>query len=200
MFDYPVKVTYGPDEGQNQLWGIPLVGLIIRSILCIPQFVLLAVLGLVMYVIVLVNWIPILVNRRQATWIYQIAGGYFRLSTRLYAYILLLTGRYPPLWIEGEHTVDVTFDEAEMQNQLWGIPILGVMARLVLLIPHLLILALLGVLVGILMLFTWVPVLLTGRTADWTVRWVGGFYRWSLRVSAYAFLLTGRYPPFSLDD
>jgi hypothetical protein len=49
-------------------------------------------------------------------------------------------------------------------------------------------------------LFTWVPVLLNGRTADWVVRWIGGFYRWSIRVSAYAFLLTGKYPPFSLED
>jgi len=199
MSDYPIKVTYGPDRGQSQLWGIPLAGLIVRSILCIPQAVLLAVLGLVLYVIVLLNWIPILFNGRQAAWIYQIAGGYIRLSARVFAYILLITGRYPPFWIEGEHTVDVTFDEAEPQNRLWGIPVLGVLVRLVVLIPHLFVLALLGILVGILMLFTWVPVLLNGRTSDWVVRWVGGYYRWSLRVSAYAFLLTGRYPPFSLD-
>ena len=200
MSDYPVKVTYGPDEGQNQLWGIPLVGVIVRSILCIPQFVLLAVLGLVMYVIVLVSWIPVLVSGRQATWIYQVAGGYLRLSTRLYAYILLITGRYPPFWIEGEHTVDVILDQTEAQNQLWGIPILGILVRLVLLIPHLVVLTLLGIVVGILMLFTWVPVLLNGRTSGVMVRWVGGYYRWSLRVTAYAMLLTGRYPPFSLDD
>ncbi len=31
------------------------------------------------------------------------------------------------------------------------------------------------------------------------VQWVGGFYRWTTRVSAYAMLLTAAYPPFSLD-
>jgi hypothetical protein len=198
--DYPVKVTYAEDEGQNRLWGIPLLGLIVRTILCIPQAIVLAILVLVLYVIVLLNWIPILFNGRQAGWIYSIAGGLFRLSLRVSAYILLITGRYPPFGLGGEHTVDVTLGESEAQNRLWGIPIVGVMIRAILLIPHLIVLTLLGIVVGILALFTWVPVLLTGRTADWVVRWVGGFYRWSFRVYAYAFLLTGRYPPFSLDD
>lgn len=199
MSSHPVNVTYGPDEGQNRLWGIPLVGAVIRAILIIPQVVVLAVLGIVLYVILLVNWIPILVNGRQAAWIYTVAGGMLRLSTQLTAYVLLMTGRYPPFWIDGDHTVNVTFDPTETQNQLWGIPILGVLVRLIALIPHLIVLALLGVVVAILSLFTWVPVLLNGRTSDWVVRWIGGFYRWSARVSAYALLLTGRYPPFSLD-
>ena len=29
---------------------------------------------------------------------------------------------------------------------------------------------------------------------------LGGFYRWFNRVYAYALLLTGKYPPFRLDD
>ena len=49
-------------------------------------------------------------------------------------------------------------------------------------------------------LITWIPVLVNGRTADWVVRWVGGFYRWFNRVYAYALLLTAKYPPFRLDD
>jgi hypothetical protein len=198
--DYPVKVTYASDEGQNRLWGIPLIGAIIRSILVIVQVIVLIVLGLLLYVVLLLNWIPVLFSGRQAGWIYAVVGGYLRISTRIVAYILLITGRYPPFGPGGEHTVDVTFDESEAQNRLWGIPFVGVLVRLIVLIPHLFVLFFLTIVVGILSLFTWVPVLLNGRTADWVVRWIGGFYRWSIRVSAYAFLLTGKYPPFSLED
>ena len=49
-------------------------------------------------------------------------------------------------------------------------------------------------------LVTWIPVLVNGRTGDWVVRWIGGFYRWFDRVYGYALLLTGTYPPFRLDD
>jgi Domain of unknown function (DUF4389) len=199
MSDDPVTLTYAPDAGQNRLWGIPLVGICVRAVLCIPQAIVLAALGLLMYVVAFVSWIPILVNGRQADWIYTYAGGTFRMSMRVTAYLLLMTGVYPPFWIEGDHPVSFTLRTGEEQNRLWGIPFVGVIVRLFLLIPHAVALAVLGVFVGILALFTWVPVLLNGRTGDWVIRWIGGFYRWSSRVYAYAFLLTAKYPPFSLD-
>jgi len=199
MPDYPVTLTYAPDEGQNRLWGIPFIGIFVRAIVCIPQGIVLAALGLVLYVIVLVNWIPILVNGRQAGWIYTTTSGLFRMSSRVVAYVLLMTGVYPPFWITGEHPVNLTIATGEKQNRLWGIPFFGVFARGILLIPHFIILALVGFVIGFAMLFTWVPVLLNGRTGDWVIRWIGGFYRWSIRVYAYALLLTSQYPPFSLD-
>jgi hypothetical protein len=47
-----------------------------------------------------------------------------------------------------------------------GIPFIGVLVRWIALIPHFLVLIVLGIVVGILVLFTWVPVLLNGRTAE----------------------------------
>ena len=199
MSDSAVTLTYAPDEGQNRLWGIPLIGICVRAILCIPQAIILGVLGLLIYVVALVNWIPILVNGRQAVWICTLSAGIFRMSARVTAYILLMTGVYPPFWIEGEHPVSFSLQAGEEQNRLWGIPFVGILVRLFLLIPHAIVLTVLGMVVGILTLFTWVPVLLNGRTGDWVVRWIGGFYRWSARVYAYGFLLTAKYPPFSFD-
>jgi hypothetical protein len=199
MADYPVQVTYAPDEGQNRLWGIPIVGVVVRLIMCIPQAIVLLVLSIVLYVVLLVNWIPVLVNGRQASWIYMVAGGYLRLTTRVSAFTLLLTGKYPPFGPGGEHTVNVTFDETETQNRLWGIPFFGILVRWIVLLPHWFVLVLLSIVASILALFTWVPILLNGRTSEWAVKYVGGFYRYSARVLAYGFLLTGRYPPFSLD-
>ena len=115
-------------------------------------------------------------------------------------YVLLLTGRYPPFGPGGEPTIDLTFEETEQQNRLWGIPLIGLMVRWILLIPHFIVLFFLGIVLGFISLVTWIPVLVNGRTADWVVQWVGGFYRWFNRVYAYGLLLTARYPPFRLDD
>ena len=197
---YPVDVTFPWDKGQSRLWGIPFVGLIIRSFLVIPQVIVLIVLAFVMWFVMLIAWIPILVMGRQAGFVYAIVGGYLRLSTRVAGYVLLLTGRYPPFGPGGEHPIDVSFDESDRQNRLWGIPIIGIWIRWILLIPHWIVLALIGIVVAFMTLVSWVPVLVNGRQADVIVQLVGGFYRWAIRVSAYGFLLTGRYPPFRLED
>lgn len=199
MSEYPATLSIAPDEGQNRLWGIPLLGIIVRSILIIPQAIVLFFVVIALYFLTLISWIPVLLNGRMAGWYYTIAGGYIRLSTRMSLYVSLVTGRYPPFGLRGDHSVQVTFDESEEQHRLWGIPFFGILLRWVLLIPHFIILWVLAIVVGILILFSWVPVLLNGRQADSVVRFVGGFYRWGVRVGAYALLLTGRYPPFSLD-
>lgn len=197
---YPVDVTFPRDKGQSRLWGIPFVGLFIRSILVIPQVIVLIVLAFLMWFVLLINWIPVLVMGRQAGFAYAIVGGYLRLSTRVAGYVLLLTGRYPPFGPGGEHPIDVTFDESDRQNRLWGIPIIGIWIRWILLIPHWIVLALIGIVVAFMILVSWVPVLINGRQAGVIIQWIGGFYRWAVRVSAYGFLLTGRYPPFRLED
>jgi hypothetical protein len=197
---YPVNLTVARDEGQNRLWGIPFVGLTIRAILVIPQAIVLWILAILVGLVTLVSWIPILISGRQAEFVYTITGGYLRLATRVGGYVLLMTGKYPPFGPGGEHTIDLTFDETEQQNRLWGIPFVGLFVRWILLIPHFIVLFFVAIVVGFVSLITWIPVLVNGRTADWVVRWVGGFYRWFNRVYAYGLLLTGKYPPFRLDD
>ena len=199
-FGYPVNLTVAPDEGQNRLWGIPFIGLAIRAILVIPQVIVLWILAFVIGFVMLFSWLPILINGRQAEFVYTVIGGYLRLATRVGGYVLLMTGRYPPFGPGGEHTIDLTFDETEQQNRLWGIPFVGLLVRAILLIPHWIVLFFIGIVFAFITLVTWIPVLVNGRTGDWVVRWVGGFYRWFNRVYAYQLLLTGMYPPFRLDD
>ncbi len=197
---YPMITTFDESVTMSRLWGIPLLGVWIRSILLIPHYIVLAFYGIVVALVQLVVWIPVLVNGRYPAWGYSLVGGYVRWVTRVWAYAILAAAAYPPLSTGGRHDVDVRWDESQHVARWAGIPLLGVMIRSILLIPHLVILWFLGVAVGFLNLITWVPVLLTGRYADWAYRIVGGFIRWSNRITCYLLLMTGPYPPLSLDD
>lgn len=196
---HPVRVRIAADSGQGRLWGLFGLGSFIRALLVIPHVIVMGLLGLVAWVALLVNWLPVLVNGRQAAWIYDVVGGLLRMSTRIALYVALVTGAYPPFGPGGSHAVELEFDRDERQGRLWGIPVLGVMVRGILLIPHAIVLAVLAFIVSLLTAISWIPVLITGRQADFIVQIVGGYYRWSARVTAYSLLLTAAYPPFSLD-
>ena len=66
-------------------------------------------------------------------------------------------------------------------------------------IPHYIVLVFLGFAAVVCIVIAWFAILFTGRYPRDLFDFVLGVGRWSVRVSAYAFLLaTDRYPPFSL--
>ena len=197
---YPMVTTFDQTVTMSRLWGFPLLGVLVRSVLLIPHYVVLLFFALVVGLLQLVTWIPVLVNGRYPGWGYSIVGGYIRWITRVQAYVVLAAAAYPPLSTGGRHDVDVQWDEAQQVPRWAGIPLIGIWIRSILLIPHFIILWFLALAVAVLSLITWAPVLVNGQYADWAYRYVGGFIRWQNRLTCYLMLLTGPYPPFSLDD
>jgi hypothetical protein len=66
-------------------------------------------------------------------------------------------------------------------------------------IPHYIVLFFLDIAAVVVVVVAWFAILFTGRYPEGMFNFVVGVMRWSLRVTAYAFLLvTDRYPPFSL--
>jgi len=99
---------------------------------------------------------------------------------------------------DSDYPVQVEFIIPTGNSRFFAIPLLGYIARGVLLVPHVIVLVLLGFLVSLLQLVLWIPVLFAGRYPKWGYSIVGGYLRWSTRVFAYTFGLTDRYPPFRL--
>jgi len=197
---YPVRVEFDETEEINRLWGIPLVGHVIRALILLPHFLVLWVLGLLVGLLQLVVWIPVLLQGRYPQWGYDLVGGTYRYSARVTAYWALLTDRYPPFWVKGDHPVRLDYDETARINPLWGIPFFGIWLRAILAIPHVIVLWFLAIGVGLTLLVSWIPVLVNGRMADWGYTIIGGWLRWTMRVTAYVLLLTSEYPPFRLRD
>ena len=75
-----------------------------------------------------------------------------------------------------------------------------VLFRLLLVIPHYIVLYALGIAVGIVAVICWFAALFTGRLPDGLADFLVGWLRWSTRVFAYVGLLTDQYPPFTLAD
>ncbi len=90
--------------------------------------------------------------------------------------------------------VPFTFGESAPQARL------TVAFRLLMALPQLIVVAVLGVAAYVVTIIGWFAALFTGRLPGFAADFLGGYLRWMARVYAYAFLLTGVYPPFSLAD
>ncbi|HEX6511643.1 MAG TPA: DUF4389 domain-containing protein, partial [Chloroflexota bacterium] len=97
------------------------------------------------------------------------------------------------------YMVQVSVEIPPHSNRFWAVPVLGLAVKLLILIPHIVVLYVLQIVAVAVTLVLWIPVLFGGRYPDWGYQLVGGTVRWSTRVLAYIDGLTDRYPPFSFE-
>jgi hypothetical protein len=94
---------------------------------------------------------------------------------------------------QGVH-IEIPYPNVEKELNQW-LPLV----KWFLAIPHVIVLCFLYLIVIILTIIAWFAILFTGNYPRDLFDFVVGVARWSIRVSAYALLLTtDEYPPFSL--
>ncbi len=117
-----------------------------------------------------------------------------RFATRVTAYLALLRDEYPSTDEEQAVHLEIPYPDAARELNRW-LPLV----KWLLAIPHYVVLLFVGVAAIACVVAAWFAILFTGRYPRALFGFVVGAFRWSLRVAAYAFLLTtDRYPPFSL--
>jgi hypothetical protein len=97
------------------------------------------------------------------------------------------------------YPVRMTLTPPEGSSRFWAVPLVGFLVKAIILIPHFIVIYVLGLVVALAQLVIWIPVLFTGRYPKALYDFVLGMNRWVFRVAAYAFLMTDAYPPFRLD-
>lgn len=138
----------------------------------------------------------LVVRRKYPKWWYDWNLALANFSIRVLAYGGLLTDVYPST--DEDQGVHITWPYPDAQADLnrW-LPLV----KWLLAIPHYILLTLLYFAVVAVVIVSWFTILFTGRIPrDW-FNFIVGVFRWSLRVTAYAFILTtDQYPPFTLSE
>jgi Domain of unknown function (DUF4389) len=194
--DYPATFTFDPPDRVAN-WR-PLV----HWLLVIPHWIVLYALGIVSEIVWVISWFAILITGRLPEGLANFQALYVRYSLRVATYAGFLREEYPPFTFAATPAdpgddprvrVDVV-PELTDRNRL------TTFFRIILVIPHFIVLALLGIAVWVVAIIGFFAVLFTGRWPAGLQAFALGVGRWWLRVQAYMLLLTDEYPPFATDD
>ncbi|MGH3264661.1 MAG: DUF4389 domain-containing protein, partial [Trebonia sp.] len=160
-----------------------------RAILAVPHLVVLEVLAIVALVVMVLGWFGALVLGRLPGFAAGYLSGYLRLSARVSAYLLLLTGQYPPFAFDDDaYPVRVAVGAGRLRRP-------AVLFRFVLSVPAAIVSALLGFGTLILVVFAgWPTALITGKLPGPLHQALASALRYNLRATGYLSLLTDTYP------
>jgi hypothetical protein len=160
-----------------------------RIILAIPHWIVLSILNYAVRFTALAAWLITVILGRQPEMLWNFHRWYVQWSANVGAYLLLMRDEYPPFGRE-PYPVVFELEYPERQNRL------TVFFRLLLVIPHAIVLAFVGIVALLLLIFTWFAILITGRFPNGCKNFILGTFRWGTRVNAYMLLLRDEYPPF----
>ena len=185
---YPVQFEVAEVAAQNRL------SVLFRWLLVIPHVIVLSFLGLAAGVVVTFAWFTIVIAGRFPAGMVRFTAGYARWAARANAYGSLLTDRYPPFSMDEEPDYPVRLVIPERTTNRSR---LTTFFRWLLLIPHQIILSLIGIVVPVVGFAAWLVGVVMGRLPEGLHNFLYGYTCWTERVSAYAYLLVDEYPPFS---
>lgn len=89
-------------ESSSRLLNFPILGFYIRTILVIPQIVIMMLTGLVAYVLIFIAQFAILFGGSFPEGMFKFVAGTLQLSMRTTAYLFSLTDRYPPFSVSAD--------------------------------------------------------------------------------------------------
>lgn len=151
------------------------------------------VFGAVAAVIAFIAWFAILFTGRYPEGLWNLAAFYLRWRVRAVAYMALLRDEYPPFG-DGPYAAMLELTPpTEPRDRV------SVAFRIILVLPHLLVIWALSLVWGVTTIIAWFSILTTGRYPRELYQFGVGVLRWNTRVEAYLLLLRDEYPPFSLE-
>ena len=151
-----------------------------------------AAAGLVVLPLVLM----LLFRQKYPRWWFDWNVALIKFSTRVEAYLALLRDEYPSTDEDQAVHIEIPYPDAKNELNRW-LPLV----KWFLAIPHYIVLFFLGIAAIVSIVIAWFAILFTGRYPKGLFDFVVGVFRWCLRVTVYALLLTtDRYPPFALSD
>jgi hypothetical protein len=194
----PYAPAYSNDAGlppavevgfrRDVLAGASRVTVAFRLLLVIPHLIVLYGVGIAAFVVTVVAWFAALFTGRVPAGLYGFVAWVVGYATRVMSYLFFLTDRWPTFAEGADDPVRVRLPGSLPLNRA------AVLFRIILLIPVALLADLVSSGLVVASVVGWLVVLVTGRVPQTWFEATASAVRFQTRYTAYAAMLTARYP------
>lgn len=166
---------------------------IVKGLLLLPHWIALVFLGIGAFFVLVASWFAVLFTGKYPQGMHRYLTGMIRWATRVNAYGLLMTDKYPPFSLDHDDAYPARFDAAYNEQIARWRPLV----QWLLAIPY-------AIVASILLWLAYVVTFLAFFAILFTKRFPPGLFdfnvvamRWQNRTSYYYYWMTERYPPWA---
>lgn len=193
---YPV-VWIDHVKEPNRFYAFFILGFVIKVIILIPQFIEIIFLVIIAAVLSVINSFVVLFIGKYWDTAYDFILGFMRFSTKIVFFFFGLTNTYPGFdFSPSDKSIKVEITKPTKPSRFFAFPIIGGLARIILLIPFAIYHSVLenGSWVGV--VCSSFPVFFKGKYPESTYELARDTQRVNLALSAYFFGFSDKYPNF----
>lgn len=171
----------------------------IKVILIVPHLIVASALQNIAQILAYIGYWIVAFTGEMPQAVHRLLEISFGWSTRMWAWIGGIVDIYPPFETDPDYPVAFPVSRPQNPSRGWAVAGLLLFPKLVMAIPHIIVLAVLGIGAAI---AGWVGFLIaafTGSLPTGLQDFLAGVVQWNLRFLAWLSGLTDEYPPFSLE-
>jgi len=208
--DYPITLKVEYPERLSRLTTF------FRCLIIIPQYIVIAFISIAAYVVMFLSWWAILFKARYPEVFLNFITWWLRWYARFCGYSCLLTDKYPPFSgrVETDYPIILEVEHPERLSRLttfFRLPLIPMPTMIIggewrwqvqptpglpMAIPQYVALMFVSIAAAIILFLSWWAILFIGRYPRVFFDFITWWFRWSMRVTGYVYLVTDRYPPF----
>jgi hypothetical protein len=194
---YP-KLVIKNNEHPSRLLAFPFIGILIKCILVIPVAIWVIILSIAYLILMMITPFVILFKGRYWDTAYHFTVGYMKLYTKVALYISGLTDKYPGFDMTDNGIFELHIEKPAHPDRGLSLPLLGIIARVIIMIPYFIYETVLSYGAGVAIVFSWFFILIRGKYPESLYEFVRDSLRVALAETVYTSYLSDNYPSFRI--
>ena len=180
----------------KKYYAFPIGGLILKLVLLIPVWIEMVLLSIAAFFILILNWFVIIFTGKYWDTAYHFFLGFMRLQTKVGLFIMGLTDKYPGFSLSTDKQFKLDIEKPKNPNKWLAFPLLGLIVRIILLIPYFIFSNVLSNGSFVAVVISWFTVTFKSKYPESLYEFERDTLRVSTAANAYLLGLKDNYPSF----